>query len=154
MERVSLVVSPESPFKQGLSTSAEERLDNARDAIRRSGLPIEVSDIEFHLEPPYYTINTLRAIRKNEPEREHILVMGADNLNTLSRWHEWKALATEFEIWVYPREGFDSVKLLAETLKLLKNARIKLIDAPLVDISSTQIREAEARGEDMSKWKV
>lgn len=76
---VRLVVSPQSPFKagQGLVDNALERLEGARQAVAEAGLPVVVSDVEFHLPEPWYTIDTLRFLQAQEPEKEFVLVMEA-----------------------------------------------------------------------------
>jgi len=107
---------------------------------------IEVSDIEFSMTPPLYTINTMRKMRDNVyPGDNLILIIGADNLAIIEKWHSWQALLDEFEVWVYPREGFDADSLCHKY-------GTHLIAAPRINISSTQIREAAARGEDVSNF--
>lgn len=101
-----------------------------------------VSDIEFHLSPPLYTINTLRHLRETEPGNRHILVIGADNIAILEEWHDWRSLIREFEIWVYPRTGTDAPPLCRLYNSLPGTLGIRfLAEAPLYDISSTQIRK-------------
>lgn len=141
---VRLVVSPESPFKKGLIGSSEKRLADARAAMEASGLNVLVSDVEYHLEPPLYTINTLRHLRKTEPEKEHILVVGGDNIAGIGKWHESAALLSEFEIWVYPREGYDA-KAACEMYNDMPGTKcVRYLNAPLYNISSTEIRAHES----------
>ena len=84
-DELRLVVSPQSPFKQGqgLLDNAHERLDAARAAVAQTGLPVAVSDVEFDLPEPRYTIDTLRHLARTEPGREFVLVMGGDNITSL-----------------------------------------------------------------------
>ncbi|MBO4768506.1 MAG: nicotinate (nicotinamide) nucleotide adenylyltransferase [Bacteroidales bacterium] len=153
-DEVRIVVSPESPFKAGNAVSAEERLDNVRKVVAASGLNVIVSDVEFHLEPPLYTINTLRYLQRTEPDCRHIMVIGGDNLASLERWKCGPEILEEFEVWVYPREGYDSHELLKDIKNRRKVRRIRILDkAQLYDISSTMIREGEAKGLDMSSYK-
>ncbi|MBO4570802.1 MAG: nicotinate-nicotinamide nucleotide adenylyltransferase [Bacteroidales bacterium] len=153
-DEVRIVVSPESPFKAGNMVSAEERLENVRKVIAASGLDVVVSDIEYHLEPPLYTINTLRYLKAAEPGCRHIMVIGGDNLASLERWKCGPQILEEFPIWVYPREGYDSRELLRGIRKrnIVRCVRI-LKNAELYDISSTMIREGESKGLDMSGYK-
>ena len=79
--------------------------------------------------------------------------MGADNLRDILRWREAERLLVEYGIAVYPRPGFDSAALREEILgKAPEGSRIELIDAPMVDISSTEIRERQAAGYDMGRF--
>ncbi|MBQ7222321.1 MAG: nicotinate (nicotinamide) nucleotide adenylyltransferase [Bacteroidales bacterium] len=133
-DRVAIVVSPQSPFKDGLEDSAKKRLEAVRDDIRRLGLNVEVLDTEFRLDPPYYTINTLNHISESMPGWQQVLVMGADNVKGLENWYNSREILDKYEIWVYPRPGY-RVKTACKRLKL------HLIDAPTIDISSTEIRE-------------
>lgn len=137
-----LVLSPQSPFKLGAEDSAEERLAKVREAVRRADLDVEVSDIEFSLPKPNYTVNTLRCLQEREPDTEFTMAMGADNIAGFEKWYEWREILERCQIWVYPRKGFD-VAELCERL----GEKVKLIDAPLVDISSTEIREGKANKE-------
>ena len=177
---VYLVVSPKNPLKDSISAdSGEERYNAAVEAVRRHPeLHVWVDDIELKMEPPHYTIRTLDELKKREPENDFTLVMGADNLSSIRRWRDFPRLLSEYGVAVYPRKGFD-IKALKESLinegaefpaayvldaaesgsdlQMLEDAshrmyRIQLIDAPIIDISSTRIREGLAAGEDMSGW--
>lgn len=132
-----MVVSPESPFKIGSDDTAESRLEAVRAKVAELGLPVEVSDIEFGLPKPNYTINTLRALSRAEPDTEFVVAMGADNFAGIERWREWESIVSGYEIWVYPRKGYD----VADKCRELN---VKYIDAPLVNISSTEIRQGKA----------
>ena len=149
------------------------------EAVRRHPeLHVWVDDIELRMEPPHYTIRTLDELKKREPENDFTLVMGADNLSSIRRWRDFPRLLSEYGVAVYPRKGFD-IKSLRDTLinectefpasyvldaaesgsdlLMLEDAshrlyKIQLIDAPIIDISSTRIREGLAAGEDMSEW--
>ncbi|MDO9680825.1 MAG: nicotinate (nicotinamide) nucleotide adenylyltransferase [Bacteroidales bacterium] len=150
IDQLRLVVSPRNPLKgKAYANNARERLEYVRDAVERAnfGRRVAVCDIEYHLTPPLYTINTLRKLREREPLNNFILVMGADNLAIIEKWHKWEELIQEFRIWVYPRTGYD-------TEALCINYGVQILRAPLIEISSTQIREAEESGLDMSQFRV
>ena len=150
---VYLVISPQNPFKDpSKALSAEKRYRAAIEAVRRHPeLHVWVDDIELGMEPPHYTIRTLDALRVREPGNEFTLVMGADNLEGLPRWREAGRIMAEFSIAVYPREGYD-IAAITEKIDPGNLCRIETINAPMVNISSTRIREGLAAGEDMSKW--
>lgn len=137
IDEVRMIVSPQSPFKEQASLSDDERLAKVRAQVARLGLDVTVSDIEYQLERPSYTINTLRHLQAAEPGTHFILVMGADNLEGFKRWKDWQEIVTDYEIWVYPRLGTENTK------ELCKELQAKLLDAPLTNISSTEIRNGE-----------
>lgn len=177
---VYLVVSPQNPFKEASNNlTARDRYDAAVAAVKRHPeLHVRVDDIELEMEPPHYTIRTLDALKKREPENEFTLVIGADNLDSIKRWRDFPRLLSEYGVAVCPRKGTDLAELrrqlLAECIDrpapyVLDPAgtypegasinleedysslyHITILDQPMVDISSTEIREALARGEDVS----
>lgn len=178
---VYLVISPQNPFKDpSKADSAERRYRAAIDAVRRHPeLHVWVDNIELSMDPPHYTIRTLDALRRREPQNEFTLVVGADNLASMMRWRDAARILTEYGVAVYPRRGFDVDRirdiLYAEMLAIPSSYaldaasthdtpgtlgfedsdnlfKIEIIDAPIVDISSTRIREGIAAGEDMSEW--
>ena len=100
-------------------------------------------DIEFHLEPPLYTYNTLERLSNDFPDRNFALLMGGDNINILHRWYRGEEIMAKYPVLVYPREGVD-------TPSLCKEKGAIYIDAPQVDVSSTQIRNLQQQGEDVS----
>lgn len=154
-DMVYLIVSPQSPFKSPeKADNALERFRAAEEAVRRHPeLKVTVDDIELKMPAPQYTIRTLDALRSREPDNEFTLIMGADNLRDILRWKEAERLLVEYGIAVYPRPGFDSAALREEILgKAPEGSRIELIDAPMVDISSTEIRERQAAGYDMGRF--
>lgn len=178
---VYLVVSPKNPLKDSISAdSGEERYKAAVEAVKRHPeLHVWVDNIELEMDPPHYTIKTLDALKHREPENDFTLVMGADNLQDIHRWRDFPRILSEYGVAVYPRQGFDleqikrqlieecryfpapyvldanemapeGMRSLEETLRDTYN--IEIIDAPIVDISSTEIREGIAAGKDMSAW--
>ncbi|MCR5548933.1 MAG: nicotinate (nicotinamide) nucleotide adenylyltransferase [Bacteroidales bacterium] len=154
---VYLVISPQNPFKDASKAdNAQERFENAVAAVRRHPeLHVWVDDIELRMGQPSYTIRTLDALREREPGNEFVLVMGADNLDAIRRWRDYERILCEYGVAVYPRSGYDTEKIREGLCKEMKAPyRIQIIDAPTVDISSTRIREGEARGEDMSEYRM
>ena len=179
---VYLVISPQNPLKDpSKALSAQKRYDDAVDAVRRHPeLHVWVDDIEMTMDPPHYTIRTLDALKKREPENDFTLVIGADNLENIHLWRDSARLLSEYGVVVYPRKGYDAISIREQLQKeslhfptpyvldawetqIMEGAasieemferlyNIRVIDAPIVDISSTEIREAQARGEDMSEF--
>ncbi|MCI1785090.1 MAG: nicotinate (nicotinamide) nucleotide adenylyltransferase [Bacteroidales bacterium] len=179
---VYLVVSPKNPIKDTVnSDSAKDRYYAAIDAVKRHpDLHVWVDDIELNMPPPQYTIKTLDALKRREPDNEFTLVIGADNLYNIHMWRDFQRILTEYGVAVYPRAGFDLAKLTAllldecrkmpspyvldeyDTRKTegmigLEDAldhayNIKILDAPIVDVSSTEIREGIASGKNMDEY--
>ena len=142
--RVLLVVSPKNPLKDSISEdSAAGRLQAAREALARHpelAGKVEVSDVEFRLGPPNYTIRTLDALRDENPDTRFALAIGGDQLADFRRWKDYARILLEYGLMVYPREGFDSEALRNDLLAENPAYRIALLDAPLFNISSTSLR--------------
>ncbi len=149
---VYLIVSPQNPFKSASNVaSGEQRYLAAVEAVKRHPeLRVKVDDIELQMSAPHYTIRTLDALREREPENEFSLVIGADNLASMPNWRNYERVLLEYGVCVFPREGHDIVALRDELLAKNPKYRIKLMEAPLVNMSSTEIRNKIARGEDVS----
>ncbi len=101
------------------------------------------SDIEFNLEPPLYTYNTLEKLSQEYPQKKFALLMGGDNIQILHKWYRGEEILQKYPILVYPREGVDAQAICRERGAIF-------IDAPQVDVSSTQIRKMQGAGEDVS----
>lgn len=167
-DMVYLIVSPKNPLKDGISSdSGRERYMAAVEAVERRFLrsgqsasgrndskaveaKVKVDDIELNMPEPHYTIRTLDALKEREPDNRFTLVMGADNLADIHRWRDYTRILKEFGVAVFPREGHDLTEIKQDLLKEDPAYKIQILDAEMVDISSTQIREAIARGEDIS----
>ena len=154
---VYLIVSPKNPLKDGISSdSAIDRFNAAAEAVNRHFAAaraqgkVLVDDIELAMPEPHYTIRTLDALREREPGNTFTLIMGADNLAGIRRWKDYTRILTEYGVAVHPREGDDLTQIKQDLLEENPAYRIQIINAPLVTVSSTQIREARQRGEDVS----
>ncbi len=149
---VYLIVSPQNPFKSASNAaSGEQRYHAALEAVgRHPGLRVKVDDIELQMSAPHYTIRTLDALREREPENDFTLVIGADNLALMPNWRDYKRVLLEYGVIVFPREGHDVQELKNALLAQNPDYKIQLIDAPLVNMSSTEVRKRIALGEDVS----
>ncbi len=126
--------------EQTLCATNEAEIENGQ---RGSCKKLEISTVEFDLPQPNYTYNTLQHLKQAEPHNTFIIVMGADNLAAIERWHRGLEILQQYEVWVYPRQGFD-------TEALCRKYGATYLDAPLMNVSSTMIREGLAQGLDMS----
>ena len=160
-DMVYLIVSPKNPLKDTISSdSAQDRYKAALEAVSRhfgpetapcsKGCPVKVDDIELKMPEPHYSIRTLDALKKREPENTFTLIMGADNLAGIRHWKAYTTILSDIGVAVFPREGYDLTKIKQDLLNENPAYKIRLLDAPLVTVSSTEIRDALSRGEDIS----
>jgi len=134
-DEVWFVVSPKNPLKPTAdSADALFRLEGVRNAI--IGHPgCFASDMEFSLPLPSYSVQTLRKAVYNFPSRQFLLLIGGDNLDVFTQWKEYEFLLNNFDILVYPRQG--SSNLIPSGWN-----RVQMLNAPMMDISSTEIRNS------------
>ena len=153
-DMVYLIVSPKNPLKDTISSdSAEYRYLAAKEAVARHfKSSVKADDIELHMPEPHYTIKTLDALRKREPENSFRFVMGADNLAGIRRWRDYTRILKEYGVTVYPRAGYDLQTIIMDLTSESPEYKIDTIEAPLVEISSTQIRKAIELGEDVRRF--
>lgn len=149
LDQVWFVVSPHNPLKK------KETLLDDRHRLYMVTLAIgdndrfKVSDIEFKLPIPSYTIDTLTYLGEKYDKNDFCLVMGQDNLVTLHKWKNAHELVSKYPIYVYPRR--DTEKPSSQLLnQLLMAADIHEVNAPLMEISGTFIRQGIKNGKDMS----
>jgi len=149
LDQVWFVVSPHNPLKKKETLLTDHhRLYMAQLAIGDNDR-LKASDIEFKLPVPSYTIDTLTYLKEKYPKNEYCLVMGEDNLYTLHKWKNVDELISKYPIYVYPRpESSKPSSLLLD--QIISKADIHHVDAPMMDISGTFIRNGIRDGKDMS----
>ena len=131
LDEVWLMVSPQNPLKQGNSDLLDDqlRLQMAEKALE--GIAgVKACGYEFRLPKPSYTWNTLQHLSKDYPDHHFYLLIGGDNWARFTRWRHWKDILRQYDVIVYPRDAFPGT-----------------IDVPLLDVSSTDIRERVRRGD-------
>ena len=145
LNKVWFVVSPQNPLKPSKGLLHEfDRYDMVKAAIA-DNYKFEVSDVEFHLPKPSYTIYTLAHLCEKNPGKEFVLILGEDNLENFTHWRNYEEILNQFNIYVYPRPVPTSDTGHRVTNSPLKrHAHVKMIDAPLLDISATYIRQCVA----------
>lgn len=156
-DMVYLIVSPKNPLKDGISSaSGTDRFNAAVEAVARhfgkASSKVKVDSIELNMPEPHYTIRTLDALKEREPGNGFTFIMGGDNLADIRRWKDYSRILKEFGVAVYPREGVDTESVRKDLMSEDPSFRITVLHAPMVDISSTAIREGMASGKDMSEW--
>lgn len=149
LDQIWFVVSPQNPLKTKDTLLADHhRLYLTELAVGKSE-KIIVSDIEFKLPVPSYTIDTLAHLEEKYPNNRFSLIMGEDNLYSLTKWKNAPELIKKCQLYVYPRPG--NIKKMPPDLEdLLAKAVIHRVDAPLMGISGTMIRKGIKEGKDMS----
>lgn len=143
LDEVWFVVSPQNPLKKlGSLIDDDIRLHMTQLALTDFE-NLSVSDIEFSLPRPSYTFNTLEKLSATYPEKEFTLLIGSDNWTTFHKWKDNKLLLEEYSIIIYPRLG-NNVTLSESIPK-----SVQLVDAPVIEISSTFIRESIKNGKNI-----
>ncbi|NAW49998.1 nicotinate-nucleotide adenylyltransferase [Elizabethkingia argentiflava] len=136
LAEVWFVVSPQNPFKNKTSLLDEyNRLEMVNRAVEKYP-HLHASNIEFGLPRPSYTIDTLTYLHEKYPETQFCLIMGEDNIEHLPKWKNYQQLVTNYELIVYPRL-FENRK---KDYSYPDNTNIHLIEAPIIELSATQIR--------------
>jgi nicotinate-nucleotide adenylyltransferase len=135
IEKVWFVVTPENPDKISNNlTDFIHRYEMVKIEVKNNN-NLLASDVELKLERPSYTINSLRYISSTFPNNNFSLIIGEDNLVNFKKWKDYKEIMNNFKIYVYPRKT-----RLKRDMKLLMSNNIEMIEAPLIDLSSTNIR--------------
>lgn len=136
LEQIWMVVTPHNPLKNKQTLLDDyQRLQLVYLATEEYP-KIKPSDIEFKLPQPNYTVNTLAHLQDKHPEHVFSLIMGEDNLKSLHKWKNHEVIIENYEIYVYPRVSSD-----VENIELKNKPKIHIVPAPIVEISSTFIRE-------------
>lgn len=143
-DELIFIVSPQNPLKEQKELAPEfSRYEMCEMACRESRYPeqIKVSAVEFVLEKPSYTINTLRYLQEQfGADMRFSILVGADNIECFDRWREYEEILANYPLLVYPREGY-SIEKFADRITFLA-------DAPLFDVAATDVRRMIAAGAD------
>jgi nicotinate-nucleotide adenylyltransferase len=133
LDEIWFIVSPQNPLKESIDLADEKhRLEMMRLAVA-SEPRFKVSDVEFSMPKPSYTIDTLEFLSQKHPERRFVLIIGSDNLEELHLWKNYQQILSKYQILVYPRKREFSNPYDDEP-------NVKITQAPLIEISSTQVR--------------
>jgi nicotinate-nucleotide adenylyltransferase len=143
LDEVWFVVTPHNPFKKKSTLLDDrQRLHMVHLAIG-DHFKLRASDIEFGLEQPNYTINTLNQLQDKYPDKAFALIMGQDNLAGFHKWKDPEKIIEKCDLYVYPRPG-------AKPSQFDDYPEVHRVNAPLMELSSTQIRAAVKEGKDVS----
>ena len=140
LKKVWFVVSPQNPLKPAKGLLHEfDRYDMVRAAVY-DNYQLEVSDVEFHLPKPSYTIHTLVHLQEKHPDKEFRVIIGEDNLSNFTRWKNYRQILDHYGLYVYPRPG-------TQLSELRSHPNVTVVEAPLLDISATFIRDRIRKGQ-------
>lgn len=143
IDQLWFVVSPHNPHKKKANLLNDyDRLELAHRAVG-DDTRLKVTDIEFYLPKPSYTVDTLAYLKDRHPGHQFKILMGSDNLENFHKWKNYETIVENYGVIVYPRPGFDKTKLISH-----KNI-IVAENAPLMEISSSFIRNAVKEGKDV-----
>ncbi|NCI48307.1 nicotinate-nucleotide adenylyltransferase [Sediminibacterium roseum] len=138
MQQVWFVVSPQNPMKpSSVLLNEYHRLHLVHLAIE-DDLRLKASEVEFKLPRPSYTIDTLTYLQEKYPQHDFSVIMGSDSFQNLPRWKNFELLIKNYAFIIYNRPGFE--------VKDPLNARLTILDAPMLELSATEIRETIREG--------
>lgn len=146
MQELWFVVSPQNPFKDKKSLLKDHnRLDMVQLAIKNYP-KMRASNVEFSLPTPSYTIDTLTYLQEKHPDYSFSLIMGEDNLKSLHKWKNYELLLKNHQIIVYPRILGEDISTPLNVTELKNHENIHQIDAPIIELSATEIRNMIKEG--------
>ena len=144
LDQVWFVVTPHSPFKKKKTLLDDHHRLQMVMRVVEDYSKLRASDIEFNLPQPNYTINTLVYLEEKYPDYEFALIMGEDNIKGLHKWKNYELILERHTIYVYPRISDNPA-----TSNLIDHAKIKKVDAPIIELSSTFVRKAIKEGKNI-----
>jgi nicotinate-nucleotide adenylyltransferase len=144
LDQVWLVVTPHNPHKKKSTLLDDHHRLQMVFLATENYTKLKPSDIEFRLPQPNYTVHTLAHLQEKFPAYEFSLIMGEDNLNSLHKWKNYEVIIQNHDIYVYPRLNSGEANP-----ELTANARIHHINAPILELSSTFIRNSIKEGKNV-----
>ena len=133
IDKIWFIVSPQNPLKESKTLLNEfDRLHLVRLAVQEDNR-MKCSDIEFNLPRPSYTSNTLAFLSEKYPEHKFSIIVGSDSYQNFDKWKNFETIVNNYPIYVYKREGYEIKKIFTK--------KPEVLDAPIIQISASQIRE-------------
>jgi nicotinate-nucleotide adenylyltransferase len=142
VDELWFLITPQNPFKQEQTLLDNHLRMKMVEAAIADYPRFKASDFEFTLPRPSYTVTTLQKLSEIYPDREFVLIIGADNWAAFDKWKSPEEILRNHRILVYPRPGYE---INPHELP----AQVKAVNTPLLEISSTFIRESIASGKDI-----
>lgn len=144
LDEIWMVVTPHNPHKKKKTLLDDYQRLHMVHLATEDYMKIKASNIEFSLPQPSYTVNTLAHLKEKYPENHFSLIMGEDNLKSLHKWKNYQVILEDYQIIVYPRISNGTIPD-----QFINHDKISKIDAPVMEISSTMIRNAIKDGKDL-----
>ena len=135
LQQVWMVISPHNPLKAAGSLLQDYHRYHLVELAIAGNKKLKASKVEFQLPKPSYTVHTLAYLTEKHPQHEFALIMGMDNLESLHKWKNFEVILQNHELYIYPRPGSDGGKFK-------DHPKVKVIDAPLMEISASFIRQS------------
>ncbi len=142
LDEIWLVISPQNPLKKKKTLLNEYDRFEMIELALKDDLRIKPTDIEFNLPKPSYTIDTLTYLSERNPNHDFVLILGTDNFQSFHKWKNYEQILKQYKLYVYPRPGY-------ELGEYENHKSLSLINAPLIEISSSFIRESIKNNKDM-----
>ncbi len=142
LDEIWLVVSPQNPLKKKKNLLNEYDRFKMVELALKDDFKIKPTDIEFGLPKPSYTIDTLTYLSERNPKHDFVLIVGSDNFQSFHKWKNYEQILKHYKLYVYPRPGY-------ELGKYENHKSLSLINAPLIEISSSFIRESIKNNKNM-----
>ena len=133
LDQIWFVVSPQNPLKKGGAVLNEHHRKHLIDLSIEGEKKLRTSNVEFKLPRPSYTVDTMAYLSEKYRDHTFSIIMGSDSFTNINRWKNYEVLLKNYEIYIYKRPGFK--------VKELPEAKLTILQAPLLEISSTRIRE-------------
>jgi nicotinate-nucleotide adenylyltransferase len=145
LDEVWLVVSPQNPFKSQTELISSHHRFSMLNLALANNVHYKACDVELHMPLPSYTIDTLSRLETLHPTHTFRIIMGADNLPMIERWKEADNIFLKHQTLVYPRQNC--------AIPVTRyDSNISVTKAPLFELSSTQIRQMVANGQNIDFW--
>ncbi|OFY58831.1 MAG: nicotinic acid mononucleotide adenylyltransferase [Bacteroidetes bacterium RBG_13_46_8] len=144
LQQLWFVISPHNPLKPKQSLLADYHRRSLMEIAVEKDPRYRVSDIEFSMPQPSYTIDTLAWLKEKYPDYAFVILMGSDGLPAFRKWKNYRLIEDEYQRYIYPRPGYP--------VTVSEHKNITVVDAPLMEISSSFIREAIRNGKNIRNF--
>lgn len=144
LSKIWFVVSPHNPLKEKKSLLADHHRFELVHLALENEYDMRAVDIEFKMPQPSYTIDTLERLNEKYPDFQFVVIIGGDNIESLHKWKNYESILEHFKIYVYNRPGFN--------VDLISHPSIQYFDAPLMEISSSFIRQSIKEGKNLRHY--
>ena len=142
LDEIWLIISPQNPLKKKKTLLNEYERFKMVELALKNDFKIKPIDIEFRLPKPSYTIDTLTYLSERNPKHDFVLIVGTDNFQSFNKWKNYEQILKQYKLYVYPRPGY-------ELGEYENHKSLSLINAPLIEISSSFIRESIKNNKDI-----